>query len=142
MHSIRLRGPWSYEVLSRLDGGSDLPPPGKQKMPADWSLTLGKDFHGVVRYRRTFHSPTGLEAGQGVWLVVEGVRSRAEVSLNDHQLAATCGLAAERSPIEHLLSQTNHLIIDVEHMPTDEGCGGLSGEVRLEIQTVLPRPVD
>lgn len=152
MHSIRLRGPWRYEVLERrnLAGepfAGDLPPPGKQKMPANWADTLGGDFFGTVRYTRTFHQPTGLEQGQGVWLVVEGASSRASVTLNDTTLSAACVFAAGdgeplRWPIEHLLLPTNQLIIDVEHLPTDTGIGGLTGEVRLEIQTVRPRPVD
>ncbi len=149
MHTIRLRGPWQYEVLSRSDGAKAPSAAGKQKMPADWSETLGGDFYGTVRYRRTFHSPTGLEEGQPVWLVVEGVRSRGHVTLNSQTLAHTChrsavadAQAGGRFSIEHLLSRNNELIIDVEHLPGDEGTGGLTGTVRLEIQTVRPRPDD
>lgn len=154
MHKIRLRGPWRYEVLARIDAAGerrtdDLPLPGKQKMPADWSAKLGADFYGVVRYRRTFHQPTGIEAGQGVWLVVEEVYSRGAISLNGQSLAearrrsaVAGGSDVVRVEIAPLLSPTNELIIDVEHSPGDEGIGGLTGEVRLEIQTVMPRPVD
>jgi len=152
MHSIRLRGPWRYEVLEHSGAAGeptpgDLPSPGKQKMPADWAEKLGADFYGTVRYTRTFHQPTGLEEGQGVWLVVEGAHTRASVSLNDSTLSNACVFAAgtaepPRWPIEHLLLPTNKLIIDVEHSATDKGIGGLTGQVRLEIQTVRPRPVD
>jgi len=146
MHSIRLRGPWRYEVIERLAGDESLAAAGKQKMPADWSAVLGDDFRGTVRYRRKFHQPTGLEEGQQVWLAIDGVTSSGEVTLNHTPLAA-CGLAAQRPEpwryeIQHLLSPTSELIIDVTHPVDADGAGGLTGEVRLEIQTVRPRPLD
>lgn len=141
MHSIRLRGPWRYEVLERHSGEASLPRSGKQKMPADWSGVLGSDFRGTVRYCRTFHQPTGLEEGQQVWLVIDGATSTAKVSLNDNPLAA-CGLAGNRYEIRHLLLPTSELIIDVTHPLEASGVGGLTGEVRLEIETVRPRPID
>ena len=60
VHTIRLRGPWPYEPISRSirrdDGrvsetSDDLPPGGRLQMPADWGRTLGPDFRGRVRYR-------------------------------------------------------------------------------------------
>ncbi len=139
MHSIRLRGPWRYEVAERLTGDDSRPRSGKQKMPADWAEILGSDFRGTVRYRRTFHQPTGLDEGQQVWLVIEGVTSIATVTLNNACLAA-CGPAGKRYEIQHLLSPACDLIIDVTHPVGADGVGGLTGEVRLEIQTVRPRP--
>lgn len=151
MHTIRLRGPWRYEVRERLAGDASHARSGKQKMPADWSSTLGADFRGTVRYSRVFHQPTGLEPEQQVWLVIDGVDSTAEITLNDTKLPA-CGAAPHnratsgsnswRHEIQHLLSDNCELIIDVTHPPEAEEAGGLTGEVRLEIQTVRPRPVD
>lgn len=150
MHSIRLRGPWRFEVLERLAGDESRRDEGKQKMPADWTETLGADFRGTVRYTRTFHQPTGLEPGQQVWLVIEGVTSSGAVTLNDTRLP-DCGSTAHdsqvdspfwRQEIQHLLSANCQLIIDVTHPLDAELPGGLTGEVRLEIQTVRPRPVD
>ncbi len=156
MHSIRLRGPWRYEVVERIAGDASRPASGKQQMPADWGEILGSDFRGTVRYRRTFHQPTGLELGQAVWLVIEGVTSHATVVLNGTPLPA-CGLAvasteseasekegseAWRHEVRHLLSATCELMIDVTHPAEVEGTGGLTGEVRLEIQAVRPRPVE
>ncbi len=154
MHTIRLRGPWHYEPVARFDivgndaaGNSikdNLPPAGKQKMPADWTSTLGADFHGKVRYRRTFHAPTGLEAGQGVGLVVEEGATVLAVWLNNRPLIPALAPAPgnSRFAIEQLLQPTNQLLIEVEHRAADPGVGGLTGEVRLEIETVRPRPVD
>lgn len=147
MHTIRLRGPWRYEVLERRAGDQARPGHGKQKLPADWSATLGADFRGTARYTRVFHQPTGLERGQQVWLVVEPGPSALAVKLNDQPLPPEAAGESDEGPflrfaIGHLLSPTNHLIIDVTHTATASECGGLTGEVRLEIQTVRPRPVD
>ena len=151
MHFIRLRGPWRYEVLERLAGDPSLPSEGKQKLPADWSATLGTDFRGAVSYRRTFHQPTGLEPGQEVWLSIESLTSSAAVTLNGHDLPA-CPFAAERQdgepppPYRHevhdLLLPTSELTIDVTHPVDAPEPGGLTGLVQLEIQTVRPRPID
>jgi hypothetical protein len=143
MHSIRLRGPWRYEVLERHAGDNSLPKTGKQQLPADWAETLGSDFRGKVRYRRTFHQPTGLEEGQQVCLAIDLPLSAAEVRLNGDRLPAD-DLAAGgwRCEVQDLLLPTSELIIDVTHAADAEGCGGLMSEVRLEIQTVSPRPVE
>ena len=155
-HIIRLRGPWQLEPLQRFVkrsyGGYDgptggLPPNGRWKMPADWCETMGPDFLGVVRYRRTFHRPTNVDPRQRVWLVVEPPRSCGMVRLNGEFLGyARFGAPAGRFDVAHLLTTTNSLEIEVEHpeldengMPLDDGSvhvpGGLVGEVRLEIES-------
>src|SRR5689334_15161480 len=89
MHTIRLRGPWEYSVLSRwLARGTEestepLPADGKLEMPADWGATLGSDFRGRVRYRRRFGYPTGLQAEDKIDLVFERVNASGRVWLND-----------------------------------------------------------
>jgi hypothetical protein len=105
MHVIRLRGPWQ-----------------------------SRDLSGMVRCRRTFHKPTGLETGEQVWLVVEP-RSRATVHLNGRLLGdVQPGTAAGRFDVTGLLDDGNALEIDVERgAPGEAGAGGLVGEVRLEI---------
>lgn len=148
MHSIRLRGPWQLEPLARFalrpDGGCQrvtktLPAACRTTMPADWSAALGHDFLGVVRYTRNFQRPTGLESGDKVWLVVEPPRSKAAVRINEHPLGEVChGGPAGRFDITSLLAPSNLLEIEVEHSKDDAGdgrCGGLVGEVRLEIES-------
>ena len=154
MHTIRLRGPWNVEPVARfvargggafLASADELPAAAKVTMPADWSATCGADFLGRVRYSRIFQTPTGLDDGERVFLVVEGPRSRCAVELNRKQLAD--GLAwggVGRFEVTKLLEDHNHLEIVVEHPALDE-CGmakeddadvvgGLVGEVRLEIE--------
>ncbi|MCC7473983.1 MAG: hypothetical protein IT425_01195 [Pirellulales bacterium] len=150
MHSIRLRGPWGVEPVARFvpraDGSfvettADLPPASRQVVPADWSEPLGGKFLGRVNYRRTFQSPTGLDGGQRVFLVVELQASRGQVSLGNSPLGET----PLRRDITQLLEPRNVLIITLEHpaldasgTPTDDSyshpTGGLTGEVRIEIE--------
>jgi hypothetical protein len=144
MHIIRLRGPWQYEVIEQIAPAAPLAAlAGKQQQPADWGEILGADFRGTVRYRRVFHEPTGLEAGQGVWLVVTAVRSHAKVELDGQRLGESCGDEPAEFPIAGRLRPTCELVITVTHdLASDSQPGGLVGEVHLAIQTVRPRPVD
>ena len=143
-HRIRLRGPWQYEPLVRyrqLEGGQiesqsdDLPPDGRITMPADWSETLGADFRGQVRYTRRFTCPTGLDPGTPVLLVIEAVNQTARVLLDERPLGEISGPNTPwQCAIGEYLSERHLLCVDVD-MPLDagDGCGGLTGEVRLEI---------
>jgi hypothetical protein len=155
MHIIRLRGPWQVEAVARfvpqVDGTylpveENLPPAARATMPADWSRVLGADFLGRVRYRRTFHRPTGLESGKRVFLVVEPARSNACVTLKRDLVGfVSPGEAAGRFEITDRLEEDNRLEVIVDHPELDEmrrtvgdpalhPPGGLVGEVRLEIE--------
>jgi hypothetical protein len=115
-------------------------------MPADWSQTIGPDFLGRVRNRRTFHKPTGLSTSEQVWLVVEPPRSRGSIELNGAILGEVSPHAIYgRFNITDLLEELNRLTIEVEHPSLDArglaieysdagATGGLIGEVRLEIE--------
>ena len=154
MHIIRLRGPWTVEAVARfvpLPDGScradhdNLPAAARVTMPADWSGVCGADFLGRVRYRRTFNKPTGLEAGERVFLVVERPRSWGRVELNRKPLGdVSRGDSIGRFNITAVLEDHNQLEIVVEHPALDgafpanddgdlDAPGGLVGEVRLEI---------
>lgn len=110
-------------------------------MPSDWAASLGDDFLGCVCYRRTFQKPTGLDSGERVFLVVEPPRSRGVVSLADEELGEVHhGGPPGRFDITDRLDDHNRLEIVVEH-PADGDAGGalsppggLTGEVRLEIE--------
>jgi hypothetical protein len=155
MHIIRLRGPWQLEPLERFvpcgEGRYEratvsLPLSARLTMPADWSTVFGGDFLGRVRYHRVFQSPTGLESGERVFLVVEPPRSRGVVSLSRERLGEVVwGGPAGRFHITDLLEDHNRLEVVVEHPALDESlrrgdddvthfAGGLVGEVRLEIE--------
>jgi beta-galactosidase/beta-glucuronidase len=153
-HIIRLRGPWELQPLARYvaagDAGfreetGDLPPGGKVSVPGDWGELLGPDFIGRARYTRRFNCPTNLQAGERVWLALDGVDPRAEVALNGQPIGQAHGYqATTRFDITPALQEHNVLAVEV-CMPgasfDDEGCrpgragrpGGLIGEVRLEI---------
>jgi hypothetical protein len=125
----------------------DLPTTTRATMPADWSETFGAGFLGRVRYVRSFQTPTGLEPGDKVWLVVEPPRSFGVVCLSDHPLGTVqSDRPAGRFDITSLLAERNLLEVFVEHPALDDGrplagsdvriAGGLVGEVRLEIEAV------
>ncbi len=156
-HVIRLRGPWHYQPLARtvlLDNGTtrqqpgQLPPPGKARMPSDWSQSLGADFRGRVRFTRFFHRPTGLDGRQRIELVVHQVDAFGSVSLNGTFLGEICMDAGPvRFDISHQLESRNELTIEVELPDVTDGSaalvrspgregkpGGLVGEVGLEIR--------
>jgi hypothetical protein len=155
VHVIRLRGPWQVEPLERYVpcGGrrykrsiEGLPLSARMTMPADWSGICGNEFLGRVRYHRVFQTPTGLESGERVWLVIEPPRSRGVVTLNRKRLGEVVwGAQPGRYHITDLLEDHNRLEIVVEHPLLDETLqcgdddrtllpGGLVGEVRLEIE--------
>ncbi len=153
-HVIRLRGPWEIEPLARYRRGADgqyvrethdLPAGGKGPVPGDWSDVLGGDFRGTVRYTRKFNCPTNLGADERVWLVMDGVDHRADVTFNGNPLCDLLGLEFARADMTEGFLAHNTLVIDVTLLPEDhpdapprhpgrEGQpGGLIGEVRLEI---------
>ena len=131
MHTIRLRGPWQVEPVARFV----LQPDGTYR-PVDGRLaaggagddagglvrqSLGADFLGRVRYRRTFQKPTGLESGERVWLVVEPPRSRG-VHHAERQAARIRRIRAKpagRFDITDRLEDHNRLEIVVEHPALD-----------------------
>ncbi len=164
MHTIRLRGPWQLEPVSRYvlqpDGTyriqrEDLPEAARMTMPADWSAVFGADFLGRVHYRRVFQKPTGLDSGERVWLVVEPAQSEACVTLKARLVGHVYpGEPAGRFDITDRLEDHNPLDIIVDHpaveLVADHPAkdvvqstvgdpkllppGGLVGEVRLEIE--------
>jgi beta-galactosidase/beta-glucuronidase len=147
-HVIRLRGPWELEALERFgDAAAALPQACRTRVPGDWAEHLGQDFVGRVRYCRRFNTPTNLDAGERVWLVVEAVDHRATLALNGQPLGEITAAGRDhRFDITPLLCLHNSLEIDVT-LPAEiyddasargdraGGSGGLIGEVRLEIQT-------
>jgi beta-galactosidase/beta-glucuronidase len=132
MHVIRLHGPWEYEPLARVaHDNRPLPQSGRVTLPADWSQSLGADFRGQVRFLRRFNCPTGLDHEYRVYLVVEGVESFGDVSLNGVNLGTTQGRGvAFRADITSQLALHNTLSIKIESL---ENPGGILGGIRLEI---------
>ena len=135
-HIIRLRGRWEFRVALRLgpDDTRELAlPAGRVEMPCDWSASLGADFCGRVVYRRPFNWTAALEPGQSVTLALDGVRQSAQVRLNGKSLGSI-GPDPAWLDVTSLLQPHNELLVDVECVDTESGPGGLTGEVRLEIE--------
>jgi hypothetical protein len=154
MHTIRLRGPWHLEAVTRFvpqaDGTycpvkDDLPWSARAKTPADWSSVFGAGFLGRVRYERAFQKPTGLEDGERLFLVVEPPRSEGCIVLQGQLIGFVhAGEGTQRFEITDRLASRNTLEVFVDHPaldglrstvgePVDTLPGGLIGEVRLEI---------
>jgi hypothetical protein len=85
MHTIRLREPWEQETAA-----------------------------AVVRWRRWFNRPTGLEPDAVVELHIKGLCSAAQVRLNGTPLASV-GVEQETTSFDlvPLLAQRNELVVEV-----------------------------
>jgi hypothetical protein len=132
-HIIRLRGPWDYEVLSQIAGPPVAEPTGRLQMPSDWSATFDADFRGSVRYRRFFNWTAPVDNGLKVTLAFDGVAETAQATLNGRSLGSI-GPGHAWFAVAHLLQPRNELAVDVESPEDATIPGGLTGEVRLEIE--------
>ncbi len=106
-YRIRLRKPWQVE---RLPDG--------------------------LRWRRTFHRPTGLGAAERVWIAVEGTDATGSVALNDQPLGPLAGRGSpSRFEVTGLLRGRNELVLVIDLTPqggeTVPSCP--PGEVGIEI---------
>lgn len=133
VHTIRLRGPWTFQLVSagELDAsGAD--PADARTFPAPDGLAgrIPSDFRGRVVVERFFHRPTGLEHDTQVRLVVQSPVA-FRVALNDGDFAASAGdsislLVTERLQVRNRLRV--ELVID-----EPDRIRQLSCEARLEI---------
>ena len=130
MHSIRLAGPWEFEVA-----GTDAPK-GKISMPAD-RLPVDGSIASRVRLTRRFGRPTGLASGDVVWLVVERAGPPGEITLNGRPLGQAGVHEAGRFDVTADLADRNRLEVEVD-LPLS---GPPLDEVRLEIHAVGPEPL-
>jgi hypothetical protein len=121
-HVIRLRGPWSWELLS-----------AEQQTLASGQLDLAQGVSGLPagvgcwRLSRRFGRPT-LPPGERVWLVVESARPLQRVALNDLPLSADTA-ASVRMDVTELLASRNELVIHLDA----ESPGGDRVDARLEL---------
>lgn len=133
VHTIRLRGPWDYEPLSRA-GLGDLPVSGRAQMPCEWSSILGVDFIGRVCFRRRFNRPGQLDPHEHVWLVIETPAQLVAAWLNDQPLTcATTDATITACNITERLAAHNALRIELSRDTAD--VTNWLAEVRLEIRS-------
>jgi hypothetical protein len=133
-HVIRLRGPWKFTPLSRTVGDLPLPAVGKVTMPCDWGDSLGRDFRGRVCYVRRFGRPEFMPAYEQLWLVFNGIRSAATVSLNGERLGEVRGDDPGNFELTGKLAARNVLEVIVEQPAEATEPGGITGIVQLEIE--------
>ena len=135
-HRIRLHGPWQANVRSG-EGGADPPKTFRFQWPADWPGFMGPDlletkllwpgFRGSVQIERRFNKPTGLEAEQPVFLVIEQVDFDGQVTLNGQHLGTLRRYDALRVEIAKLLSNHNLLSIEITEIPNDRAQNSAKG---------------
>ncbi|MBI4927607.1 MAG: beta-galactosidase, partial [Anaerolineae bacterium] len=89
--TFSLNGTWKFEpvanVLLKLDGMVEntdhLPVSGEMELPMNWQLRGLNNFHGRVRFQRSFVFD-GLQAGEtSLWVMFRGVDYYAKVWIND-----------------------------------------------------------
>jgi hypothetical protein len=107
MHTIRLRGPWEIEQSA-----------GRM---------------GTARCVRHFNKPTGLESGERVWLVIEGMARTAAISFNGAFVGQASSWSSARFNITPQLMARNRIEIELPS-PTGADPRVSLGEVRLEIE--------
>ncbi len=130
MHTIRLRGPWSYQVLhdaDQPDVAAESLPRGKVTMPADWEASHGHGFRGRVCYGRHFHRPTGLDSDSVVFLRVAAVDETASIRLNGVDLGQVGNAAGGCFDVTSHLNQSNRLEVMVDLPPAQHESPGQGG---------------
>lgn len=131
IHAIRLKGPWDVRPP---DHSSDDTGWERRSMPCAWRDCFG-DAQGIALFRRNFHRPTGLEAGNRVCLrLPEGAGDVVSLSVNGIAVAADA-VDSSRFDCTRLLEAFNRLEIALKFDPqTAPGSpGGLWETVHLEI---------
>jgi hypothetical protein len=103
-HSIRLREPWDRELTEEL-----------------------------VRWRRSFHAPTGLESDDDLWLMIADLPPAAIVGVNGTVLSRTIDGAHSRFDLTPVLAEKNRVAIEVPCATGCEAPAAFPYDVRLAI---------
>ncbi|MEX0939089.1 MAG: hypothetical protein WDZ59_14595 [Pirellulales bacterium] len=154
MHTIRLRGPWQYEIGEPSEAVRHLSQPsrhrsGRLTLPGSWSETAGEETSGPLVLRRRFGCPTGIRDGERVWLMIEPGDRPAELRLNGHLLARLIPGTPARHDITARLAHRNELEVSLSPLrapsypaPPGPAAQGdrLLGDARLEIEPRSPAP--
>ena len=135
MHSIRLRGPWQYEI-HEIHPDSDptgTSRTGQIKLPADWAQAISDQENDVrMELTRSFNAPTGIESSR-ISLEVTNLGPPAELktslTINGQQVEATIDDESQRFDITSCLAQHNQLAIQVTLNPTRK----YFGEVTIQL---------
>ncbi len=119
-HTIRLRGPWLYEVIERFDGEGDslgTATSGRIKLPCDWGKPPWGDFFGRARFTRTFNWPEPLEPNERLALVFEVGNACVSAELNGQTLLQFGDINKPvRVDVTDRIKINNRLAIDVRRV--------------------------
>lgn len=143
VHRIHLKGPWEYAWLDTENSdGANVATSGRMQMPCEWRSIFG-NRSGRVQFSRRFHRPTGLEPGDVVRIVFDGIGGAATIGLNgepliswhEHETSQTRKTDALACDITSLLQPANQLVVELEFDPglDTDARGGLWGPVAIEI---------
>ncbi len=89
--TFSLNGSWKYQPIAHVmikpegmvENTDALPPAGLMELPMNWQLRGLDNFHGRVRFERSFQFD-GLQPGEDrVWVIFRGVDYYAKVWVND-----------------------------------------------------------
>ncbi|QEG42894.1 hypothetical protein [Roseimaritima ulvae] len=128
-HAIRLRGPWWCSPGPRFDEG--------RAIRVQWAADVEAENVDAFVMRRAFNRPTGLEAGDRVYLVAESVEHLRAIELNGQAVwtcEATESVTAVEVDIVETLQPVNQL--DLTFALPRPAPPRVTGEVRLEIAEV------
>lgn len=123
-HTIRLRGPWQYEVVERFDAGSDPGEPhasGRVKLPCNWNEPPWGDFCGRARFTRTFNWPEPLEPHEQLSLMFDVGADCVIAELNGKRLVEFKSKRPVRVDISGRVEISNTLAIAVQRSAKDVG---------------------
>jgi hypothetical protein len=128
VHRIRLVGPWEWTSRPAEDE-SDW---RKIRLPDDWESLC--EVSGSAIFRRRFHCPTGIEATDKVFVVIDADGFLGTVQLNGSPLGCIERLSRSDQSYEvtDRLLDHNLLTITFEDISSSSG-GGLVRPVVLEI---------
>lgn len=129
---ISLNGTWDYRALARTtlkaDGSivedkSNLPPPGKMTLPANWHLSGLENFNGRVLFERDFDFSEELRPTDRAFLVFHGVDYFAEVELNRVRVGRHEGYfqTFEFDVAPQIKRGRNHLVVTVDAPQEEPG---------------------
>ena len=127
VHRIRLKGPWEF---ASADGSQS----GRVTMPAEWDDLFDENVKQAT-FRRLFHQPTNLDAGDRVFLVFDGVGGNGEFRLNGHSAGELIESdEPQRFDVTELLVPFSELVVELHRNSETERPGGLHDVVALEIE--------
>ena len=138
MHSIRLRGPWRFEILPFQDFDGKQ---GELRLPCDWSEVIPSDWpHSNLRVRfcRSFNRPTGITPSDRIDVVISNLPQweslDPSVSINGQAINGEPHPAGDawRYEIAERLDAHNELVIQLQL----ESSGKHPGQVALQSTSV------